>query len=312
MRPKLRPKLRIDRRDRVGLVVALLVAAICVRLGVWQLHRLHERRQRNALLLAARPAPTLHVDGALPAAPARARRLVARGVYDYAHERLWHGRSYEGVPGVDLVTPLRLAGGAAVLVDRGWAPSPDAFHVDQPAYRERDSAVVLGLGMLAPRARGDVDPAALRDSLPYRLLQFVIQELPPATAPYRPLAPGLIRWPTPELSDGPHLSYAIQWFSFAVIIGVGSLALDGIRSEEHTSELQSQSNLVCRLLLEKKKKKMYKNRTNRTKSTKSSPLNNTILRVRCVVRCVVLLSRLRSQIYVLSHTTSMQLHDAMS
>src|SRR2546427_4699025 len=27
------------------------------------------------------------------------------------------------------------------------------------------------------------------------------------------------------------------------------------RSEEHTSELQSQSNLVCRLLLEKKKKK---------------------------------------------------------
>src|SRR2546427_8286797 len=28
----------------------------------------------------------------------------------------------------------------------------------------------------------------------------------------------------------------------------------GVRSEEHTSELQSQSNLVCRLLLEKKKK----------------------------------------------------------
>src|SRR2546426_4158244 len=52
-------------------------------------------------------------------------RLVARGVYDYAHERLWHGRSYEGVPGVDLVTPLRLAGGAAVLVDRGWARSEE-------------------------------------------------------------------------------------------------------------------------------------------------------------------------------------------
>src|SRR5438270_10708919 len=33
----------------------------------------------------------------------------------------------------------------------------------------------------------------------------------------------------------------------------------GSRSEEHTSELQSQSNLVCRLLLEKKKKKKLKN-----------------------------------------------------
>src|SRR2546427_9305382 len=32
----------------------------------------------------------------------------------------------------------------------------------------------------------------------------------------------------------------------------------GARSEEHTSELQSQSNLVCRLLLEKKKKKNKK------------------------------------------------------
>src|SRR5439155_300411 len=142
-----------------------------------------------------RARPPVPVDGSLPADSARDRRLVARGVYDYAHERLWHGRSYEGVPGVDLVTPLRLAGGAAVLVDRGWAPSPDAFHVDQPAYREGDSAVVLGLGMLAPRARGDVDPAALRDSIPYRLLPFVVQQLPPSTPPYRPLAPGLIRWP---------------------------------------------------------------------------------------------------------------------
>ena len=91
--------------------------------------------------------------------------------------------------------------------------------------------------MLAPRARGDVDPAALRDSVPYRLLPFVVQQLPPSTALYRPLPPGLIRWPTPELSDGPHLSYAIQWFSFAVIIGVGSLALARKRAAEAALEL---------------------------------------------------------------------------
>src|SRR5438874_140862 len=217
--------MRIDGRDRVGLVVALLVAAICVRLGVWQLDRLHERRQRNALLLAARARPPLQVDGSLPADSARDRRLRARGVYDYAHERLWHGRSYEGVPGVDLVTPLRLRDGGAVLVDRGWAPSPDGYHVDQQAYREGDSADVEGLGMAAPRGRGDVDPAALRDSLPYRVLPIVMQQSPPSTALYRPLPPGLTRWPSPPLSDGPHLSYVVQWFSFAVIIVVGSLVL---------------------------------------------------------------------------------------
>src|SRR5207302_6985811 len=123
--------MRIDGRDRVGLVVALLVAAICVRLGVWQLDRLHERRQRNALLLAARARPPLQVDGSLPADSARDRRLVARGVYDYADERLWHGRRYEGVAGVDLVPALLLTGGAAVVVGRGVAPSPDAVRVDQ-------------------------------------------------------------------------------------------------------------------------------------------------------------------------------------
>src|SRR2546428_1465459 len=124
----MRPKLRIDRRDWVGLVVALLVAAICVRLGVWQLDRLHERRQRNALLLAARARPPLEIDGSLPADSARDRRLVARGVYDYAHERLWHGPSYEGAPRGGLGTPLRLAGGAAGRVGRGRGPSPGAVH----------------------------------------------------------------------------------------------------------------------------------------------------------------------------------------
>jgi len=234
----MRPKTRIDRRDLAGLAIALFIAAACVRLGAWQLDRLHQRRERNAVLLAARARPLLEVDGSLPADSARDRHLHARGVYDYAQERLWRARSYEGVPGVDLVTPLRLADGAAVLVDRGWAPSPDAYHLDQPAYREGDSAVVLGLGMPAPRARGDVDPVALRDSLPYTLLPFVIQQVPSSPDLYRPLPPGLIRWPIPELSDGPHLSYAIQWFSFAVIIAVGSLALARKRAAEAELELR--------------------------------------------------------------------------
>ena len=162
-----------------------------------------------------------------PADSAANRRVHAAGRYDYAHQRLWRARSYEGVPGVALVTPLRLADGSAVFVDRGWAPSPDAAHVDERAYREPDTADVLGLGFRAPRGRGDVDPVALRDSLPYPVLPFILQQLPPAPGVSRPLPPGLIRWPPPPLDDGPHLSYAIQWFCFAVIILVGSLVLLG-------------------------------------------------------------------------------------
>ena len=219
-----------DRRDLIALVAALLVAGVCVRLGIWQLDRLQQRRARNAVVAAARARPELELRGGpnLPMDSLRDRRVRARGVYDYARERLWHGRSYEGIPGVDFVTPLRLPDGTAVLVDRGWAPSPDGYHVDQGAYREPDSAEVMGFGMAAPRGRGDVDPMALGDSVPYRLLPVIIQQLPAVTGLHRPPSPpstALHRPPPPSLSDGPHLSYVVQWFSFAAIIVVGSIAL---------------------------------------------------------------------------------------
>ena len=200
-------------RDLGAAVAALVIAAVCVRLGVWQLDRLAQRRARNAQLAARLALPPLEVRGlGISADSARQRRVVARGVYDFAHERVWPGRSFEGTPGVALVTPLRLPGGAAVLVDRGWVPSPDAFHVDQAAYREADSATVEGLALVPPRGRGDVDPAGF--------LPFVIQQEAPVAARGLPR-----RWPPPAMDNGPHLSYAIQWFSFAVIVLVGTAAL---------------------------------------------------------------------------------------
>ena len=214
----------------MGLVIAVTVAAGCARLGVWQLDRLQQRRARNAQVRAARERPAVEARAGLPADSAANRRVHAAGRYDYAHQQLWRARSYEGVPGVALVTPLLLADGSAVFVDRGWAPSPDAAHLDEQAYHEADTTDVLGLGFSAPRGRGDVNPARLQDSLPYPVLPFILQQLPPSIAFYRPLPPlppGLIRWPPPPLDDGPHLSYAIQWFSFAVIILVGSAVLLG-------------------------------------------------------------------------------------
>jgi surfeit locus 1 family protein len=216
--------MRLGRRDVVGAAVALAVAIVCVRLGVWQLDRLGQRRARNAVVAARLALPPVEAGGRVTADSARQRRIVARGVYDFARERVWPGRSFDGTPGVALVTPLRLADGSAVLVDRGWVPAPDAYHVDQTVYREPDTATVEGLGVIPPRGRGDVDPGRLRDSLPYPLLPFVIQQT--GASPSRLGGEGLPRrWPPPSLDDGPHLSYAIQWFSFALIIVVGTGAL---------------------------------------------------------------------------------------
>jgi surfeit locus 1 family protein len=214
---------RLAGRDLIGAAVALAVAIVCVRLGVWQLDRLGQRRDRNAALAARLALPPIDLPGqarglGLSADSARQRRIVARGVYDFARERVWPGRSFDGTPGVALVTPLRLADGSAVLVDRGWVPSPDAYHVDQAIYRAPDTAGVEGLGVIPPRGRGDVDPGALRDSIPYPLLPFILQQTGTSRGLPRP-------WPPPALDDGPHLSYAIQWFSFALIIVLGTGAL---------------------------------------------------------------------------------------
>ena len=168
--------MKLGRWDVVGAAVALAVAIACVRLGLWQLDRLGQRRARNAVVAARLALPPVEAGGRVTADSARQRRIVARGVYDFAHERVWPGRSFDGTPGVALVTPLRLADGSAVLVDRGWVPAPDAYHVDQAVYREPDTATVEGLGVIPPRGRGDVDLGRLRDSLPYRVLPFVIQQ----------------------------------------------------------------------------------------------------------------------------------------
>jgi surfeit locus 1 family protein len=223
---------RLGPREWVWGTVALACAALFVRLGIWQVHRLEQRRGRNAVREARRALPPilLGLGDVVTLDSVENRRVVARGTYDYSGERLWTGRSYEGTPGVAVLTPLRLADrdgveGGGVYVDRGWVPSPDGVHIDQMAVREGDTATVEGLAFAAPRARGDVDIARLRDSVSYPLLPFIIQQTPSVRPSDRPTVRRLYRWPAPVLGDGPHLSYAIQWFSFAVITLVGTAAL---------------------------------------------------------------------------------------
>lgn len=201
----------MQRREITLGIVAAVVVTLCVEAGVWQLGRLEQRRARNARAAARLALPPFEVHAGISADSARQRRVVAGGVYDFAAERTWPGRSFEGTPGVALITPLRLADGSAVLVDRGWVPSPDAFHVDHAAYVEAERVRIAGIAFVPPRGRGDVVTTGF--------LPFIVQL-------EQPESQGLPRrWPPPVLDNGPHLSYAIQWFSFALIALVGTVAL---------------------------------------------------------------------------------------
>ncbi len=230
----------------VFLVLAAIVAAVCVRLGIWQLGRLGERRAANALVSARLDSAVVDVR-ALPAdtALARYRRVTARGTYDFDNEIVLSGRSRAGSPGVNLLTPLRVPGSdTAVLVNRGWVYSPSARDVERERWREPAEAEITGFVATfldpttgatvvseQPRTIRWLDPRTIDSLLPYPVLPFyVVATSPPAAAPGAdadaPADQVPARLAPPPLDEGQHLGYAFQWFSFAAIFlgGAGVLA----------------------------------------------------------------------------------------
>lgn len=225
--------LRITRSGLLGSILVIAVATACVRLGVWQLHRLAERRAHNAVVRARMTAPPL----ALQRVPGDTAGLAFRaaaafGHWDDARTIVLGARTYRDDPGVYVLTPLLLPGGGAVLVNRGWLPSPDAATVDLRPYGVDGAAAVRGLLVPMPTGRMPpgpqsrrtwfaLDPASLARQFPYPLAPLLLQVAPtPASgaALPRPVPP-------PELGEGPHLSYAVQWFSFAAIGLIGWVVL---------------------------------------------------------------------------------------
>jgi surfeit locus 1 family protein len=209
---------------RLVMALLLLTAAGFARLGVWQLSRLRERRAANREIAAARAAPPATLPPVPPDVAGLAeRRMVVRGRYDHAHEIVIRGDVLQGVPGVRIVTPLLLGdGGVAVLVDRGFLPAPDAVTVNLRGSEEPGEQTVRGIGLPVSAGPGEpvehggrrtwrrLDLAALRARLPYAVLPVYLKQSPDSTLPRFPRREAL-----PPMDDGPHLSYAVQWFLFA-------------------------------------------------------------------------------------------------
>jgi cytochrome oxidase assembly protein ShyY1 len=222
-----------------GLGLVLLVAVSFTRLGMWQLHRLDERRAYEDLVasrLSAAPVPLEEVlAGGADADEIRYRRVTASGTFDTAHEVILYGRTQGDQSGNHVLTPLILDDGSAVAVDRGWVP----FEDDRPPIADaappdgtvRVSGVLLPpeVETAAPPSPGapattfaKVDLGALAAEVPYRLTPVYLllgsQQPAPAALP--------LVAPLPDPADAPpHLSYAIQWFSFATIAVVGFVVL---------------------------------------------------------------------------------------
>jgi surfeit locus 1 family protein len=218
----------MSRSAIIAAIIALAMAALFARLGVWQVHRLHERRALNAELVSRMSLPPTTVARLPQDTALAAYRLVEMsGRYDYDHQIILTARSRDGAPGVYLVTPLLPdSGGPAVLVNRGFVYSPDAATISIPTWYEPERATIKGYARPVPvhessdpraqtnsMAWRDLDSARIASSIPYPVARMYVVDLEPGERSRG--APA--RLTTPSLDEGPHRSYAIQWFSFAAI-----------------------------------------------------------------------------------------------
>jgi surfeit locus 1 family protein len=219
-------------RDYVLTALAVVFTVMCTSLGFWQLRRLAQRKAQNAEVVARLADPPIPVRQLThDSAALHYRRVLLHGRYDYTREIKIADRTRQGSPGVNIVTPLHIAGtDTIVLVNRGWVYAPDALTADLSQWREGDSVNSTGYarplfrtfsGSPVLPGRPDsfrwLDLTALRSRIPGPIYPFVIV-LDGDASPHGHTPP---RIPPPPLDEGPHRSYAIQWFSFAIIAIAG-------------------------------------------------------------------------------------------
>ncbi|HYF46304.1 MAG TPA: SURF1 family protein, partial [Acidimicrobiales bacterium] len=220
------------------LFVLVLVAAMVVA-GLWQLDRLQQKKDRNALVEERLDEPVAPVEEVVGAEQptdegddVRFRRATATGTYLVDEQVLVRNRSFDGAPGSWVLTPLVLDDGSALVVNRGWVPVTAEQPVPAEAAPPTGEVAVEGL-LEASQERGSFGPtdpsgeelATLSRVDLDRLQEQVDEDLYPVWLQLEAQDPAQGDRPTmlerPDLSEGPHLSYAVQWFTFTLIALVG-------------------------------------------------------------------------------------------
>ncbi len=219
-------------------LLVILGAAICARLGIWQLDRLAQRRVFNSHVFAMQALPPLNLPSQDDLTKMEYRAAQASGTYDFANQvairNQFNGNEY----GYHLLTPLHLSDGETILVDRGWIPADgNSTRADWSKYDQPGQVTVSGVIRLSdtePTFGGAVDPPLapgqtrldfwvyvnldrISKQMPYPILPVYLQlnPNPNQTDPPIPFQPTL------DLTEGPHQGYAIQWFSFATLLLIG-------------------------------------------------------------------------------------------
>ena len=217
----------------VGLTLAgVVVMVVCALLSQWQWNRAVERAAANEVIAHSHEAAPLYET--LPAGEAldedvRWTLVEATGVYDPERETVLRAQTNNSVNGFEIVTPLVLEDGTAILVDRGFVASESTGEV--PDYPAPPSGEVTVTGRVyeyegpsggVTEVEGHLESRRLSDEMlapyyEYELRDAWIADIEPAE--------GLAPLETPSFKDWQNYSYAAQWALFAAMVPVGWVVL---------------------------------------------------------------------------------------
>ena len=210
---------------------------VMIGMGLWQLDRLDTKQKLNQEVeerTASALVPLQDVVGVADqwkiGESLKFRRVTAEGQYQNQDSVLIRNRSLNGAPGYWLLTPLIIAEGQAVVVNRGWIPisaeefSPEPIEKVKISGMLRETTEASGLQKSDPsdgvlETLGRVDLQRYQEQLNYDIYPVFIHlefQDPESQDEEFPL-----KLEIPKFDDGPHLNYAIQWFSFAAVFAIG-------------------------------------------------------------------------------------------
>lgn len=255
---------------RRWLLFALVVVLLCYAtwwLGQWQFHRLADRKESNGIVRtnedrAPEPVADVLTPGGTVSDEDEWRVVTATGTYDTDNTVVVRYRTRGGASGVDAVVPLVTGDGTALLVDRGWLATDNAgtSPVDLP---EPPAGEVTVEGWVRADATGDsiavedhstraISSATIGPAIGQPVFGGFVELKSEDGQP----AEGLEPVELPELNNGPHFFYGLQWWFFGLlaIVGFVYLAVDEWRSRATGTESTRDGALA-----ERKQKRAAKN-----------------------------------------------------
>ena len=224
----------------------LIMVVTMISLGLWQIQRLEERKERNSEIKAVLEAEPQEIETllALPTLPPDHTAALVVGQYLDEHSFLVANRTYDTEPGNWLVTPMELPDGTVVVISRGWVPRLWAAGVHEDDLSAPDGEVIVvgrafssvgggsigknDIAILTELNRLDLDRVTELTGLTVADLWVQLDRQQPAVASLP------VPVPPESLDDGPHLSYAFQWFFFSA----GAIVVYGLILRRRHRELQ--------------------------------------------------------------------------